>query len=185
MLETRPAICEYRPLAFDKLKNLFNVDIKDGERGQAVVQSSSMPIRGRSYNVSMWLDVYLEGREPYRIEHECMVSATKHPWPGARLPVVVDRQNPKRIDIQWDELQTVDERMAAGAPAPAAGQGQQVIDLRGTPLGDELRAAVGAQGEADPADDRLAQLERLAKLRDSGALTQEEFDRQKAAILGG
>jgi hypothetical protein len=30
-------------MAFDKLKNLFNVDIKDGLPGKAVVQSSSVP----------------------------------------------------------------------------------------------------------------------------------------------
>jgi hypothetical protein len=182
-------------LAFDKLKNLFNVDIKDGEQGQAVVQSSSMPSRARSYNVSMWLDVYLEGREPYRIEHECMVPATKHPWPGTRLPVVVDRQNRERIDIQWDQLKSVDERMAAGGPAPApgagldAGQGEpQVVDLRGTPLGDQLREALGAQGaggSGNAVEDRLEQLKRLGELRDAGVLTQEEFEQQKARILGG
>jgi Short C-terminal domain len=33
-------------------------------------------------------------------------------------------------------------------------------------------------------DDRIAELERLAKLKDSGALTEEEFDREKARILG-
>ena len=43
----------------------------------------------------------------------------------------------------------------------------------------------GAQGSASPAEDRLEQLERLVKLRDSGALTQEEFEQQKAEILGG
>jgi len=33
--------------------------------------------------------------------------------------------------------------------------------------------------------DHLADLERLAKLRDSGALTDAEFEQQKAKILGG
>ena len=33
--------------------------------------------------------------------------------------------------------------------------------------------------------DRLAQLERLKKLLDSGALTQQEYDREKARILSG
>jgi hypothetical protein len=33
-------------------------------------------------------------------------------------------------------------------------------------------------------EDRVAQLERLAKLKDSGALTEEEFEREKARILG-
>jgi hypothetical protein len=39
-----------------------------------------------------------------------------------------------------------------------------------------------AQGAA-PDDDRLAELERLAKLRDSGVLDEAEFQREKAAIL--
>jgi hypothetical protein len=34
------------------------------------------------------------------------------------------------------------------------------------------------------AEDKLAQLERLKRLLDSGALTQDEFDREKAKILG-
>ncbi len=45
---------------------------------------------------------------------------------------------------------------ASPAPAPAAGGG----------------------------GDHLADLERLAKLRDSGALTDAEFEQQKAKILG-
>jgi hypothetical protein len=33
-------------------------------------------------------------------------------------------------------------------------------------------------------DDRIAELERLAKLKESGALTEVEFEREKARILG-
>ncbi len=165
-------------MAFDKLKNLFNVDIKDGLRGTAVVQSSSMPSpEARSYNTTIWLDVSVGGREPYRVKHECMVKAGKHPWPGQTLPVVVDRENPERIDIQWEQLQTVDERMAAGGPAPTAAE-PQVVDLRGTDLGEQLRGALAGQ-------DRVTQLERLAKLRDSGVLSDAEFEAEKARILAG
>jgi hypothetical protein len=32
-------------------------------------------------------------------------------------------------------------------------------------------------------DERVAQLERLARLRESGALTEQEFEREKARIL--
>jgi hypothetical protein len=179
-------------MAFDKLKNLFNVDIKDGLKGSAVVQSSSMPSpEARSYNTTIWLDVTVEGREPYRVKHECMVKAGKHPWPGQTLPVVVDRENPERIDIQWEELQTVDERMAAGGPS-AAGQ-PQVIDLRGTDLAEQLRGALAGQGAAGGAspesanvvEDRIAQLERLSKLRESGVLSDAEFEAEKARILAG
>jgi hypothetical protein len=48
----------------------------------------------------------------------------------------------------------------------------------------ERNAAVGAGPAAQPAqDDAVAQLERIAKLRDSGALTDEEFELQKWHIL--
>jgi hypothetical protein len=41
------------PVAFDKLKNLLNVDIKDGLPGSAVVQSSNVPTEAaRSYRLS-------------------------------------------------------------------------------------------------------------------------------------
>jgi hypothetical protein len=46
-------------------------------------------------------------------------------------------------------------------------------------LGDAFKA----RRMKDPVDG-TAQLERLAKLRDSGALTEEEFEREKARILG-
>jgi hypothetical protein len=178
-------------MAFDKLKNLLNVDIKDGLTGSAVVQSSSVPTEAaRSYNVSMWLDVSVEGREPYRVKHECMVKAGKHPWPGTTLPVVVDREKPERIDIQWEQLQTVDERMAEGGPSPAATGQPQVIDLRGTELADQLRGALEAAGAppesgGNMVEDRIAKLERLSKLRESGALSEAEFEAEKARILAG
>jgi Short C-terminal domain len=41
-----------------------------------------------------------------------------------------------------------------------------------------------APSAATGGDDHVAQLERLAKLRDSGALTDQEFEREKARILG-
>ncbi len=41
-----------------------------------------------------------------------------------------------------------------------------------------------AQQQAAPQDDLAAQLESLAKLRDQGILTEEEFSAKKAQILG-
>ena len=54
-----------------------------------------------------------------------------------------------------------------------------------------LQSAGAVQAGARPADsedeaaERIANLERLAKLRDSGALTAEEFEAEKARILRG
>ncbi|MBM3667502.1 MAG: SHOCT domain-containing protein [Actinobacteria bacterium] len=46
-------------------------------------------------------------------------------------------------------------------------------------------SALGAGGQAESGDDRVAQLERLAKLKESGALSDAEFEKEKARILGG
>ena len=44
---------------------------------------------------------------------------------------------------------------------------------------------VGAGGQAaQPGADSVSLLERLAKLHESGAITDEEFEQQKAKILG-
>jgi len=177
-------------MAFNKLKNLFNVDIKDGLKGSAVVQSSSMPTpQAQAYNVTMWLDVHVEGRAPYRVRHECMVKAGKHPWPGTTLPVIVDRENPERIDVQWQDIQTIDERMAEGPVAPGApGGGQQVIDLRGTDAAEQIRAALAGAapaGSGNMVEDRIASLERLSKLHETGVLSEAEFEAEKARILAG
>ena len=48
----------------------------------------------------------------------------------------------------------------------------------------EQAAAQAAPPAAAPQDDLAAQLESLAKLRDQGILTDEEFSAKKAQILG-
>jgi membrane protease subunit (stomatin/prohibitin family) len=59
------------------------------------------------------------------------------------------------------------QAQAQGAPAQA------------TPPPPPPAAAPATSG----ATDRIAQLKELAELRDSGALTQEEFDKEKARVL--
>jgi hypothetical protein len=204
-------------MAFHKLKNFWNVDIKDGVKGKAVVQSASVPTESATAtNVQMWLDVYVEGWEPYRVQHHCIVKMSKHPSPGETLPVVVDRENKERIDIQWGEVKTVDELMRDGQPGAIPGMngtmGQpRVINLSGAGLSGDLTEQIQQAMEiaqqamqqsqhqkapgADPPEadgprqnmvaERLAALERLAGLRDSGVLTDAEFEAEKAKLLAG
>jgi hypothetical protein len=76
----------------------------------------------------------------------------------------------------------------------------RAIDLRGSPERDQVVAAIEAATGTDidgdgrigdssavsGADDaRLSKLERLAALRDSGALSATEFEAEKARVLGG
>ena len=103
--------------------------------------------------------------------------------PGHLVDVAYDPANPERVALDTDP------RYAATPPA---------IYIRTRPPGQSAAAtapglsggyaAASGGGPPAPGDDPptlIEQLERLAKLRDSGALSQEEFDAQKKKLLGG
>jgi hypothetical protein len=101
--------------------------------------------------------------------------------PGHLVDVAYDPSNPENVAVD------VDERYAATPPA---------VYIKTRPPGEGMApaAAPGLSGGYAPAasapvDDSpptlIEQLERLAKLRDSGALSPEEFEQQKRGLLGG
>ncbi len=191
--------------------------IKDPVSGTAQVTSSTMWTGGQWQNVEMTLVVQAIGVEPFTLRHKCMAPAKRWPHPGSVLPVVFDRRHTDRLDVQWDELPTGEERGMAQAealrdalaggggafPAGAAHVQTQVIDLSADPNAGAamLSALEGATGQdldgdgrvggapaaaaaGPPGQDRLATLERLARLRESGALSEAEFEAEKRRLLG-
>jgi hypothetical protein len=116
---------------------------------------------------------------------------------GTRVDVLVDPSDPQRVALPADPTFTLPGGQTwqpshgiAGAIAEASKRGDNEEIMR---LTAELRAQRGAGGQLDPTasppvasgtQDPLDRLEKLAKLRDSGALTEQEFTAQKAKILG-
>jgi hypothetical protein len=146
--------------------------MKDPVDGVAqVVGSTQPPDSATSGNVNLTLVVQGEGVSATTIEHSCLAPTKKWPYPGETLPVTFDRADPDRLKVRWDDVQDSSEVSRQQAEALAA-QLNQAGD--GSPF----------QVEVGEGDDRLAQLERLAKLKESGALSEEEFTREKARILG-
>jgi hypothetical protein len=143
---------------------LFRTRIKDPVRGTAEVVARSVMPRGSRYaNCRMSLVIELPGEPKQAVEHHDMkVPCRKWPEEGQSLPVSVERDRPHRIRIEWDEVPDAAEVARRRAEAIASGQ---------APSG-------GAGG------DRIAELERLARLRDSGALSESEFQAEKARVLG-
>lgn len=112
--------------------------------------------------------------------------------------------NPEAVDAVMDLLkaQGIDlGSLPSGAtiqmgqpmdPADAERFKQNMLGMLGS-MGIDPSAAAGAAPHIpitpplgdDGVDDVVASLERLVKLRDAGALTPEEFEAQKARILGG
>jgi hypothetical protein len=139
-----------------------------GLPGQGVVMAHGTPERGAQwFNMDIDLEVHVSGRRPYRVNNMYMVPAGATIGQGVALPIKVDPDDPSKIAIDWESSQR----------APARGAVRPVGDSGFTP-------APAAEPESGGGD-QIAELERLAKLRDSGALTEAEFEQQKAKILGG
>jgi hypothetical protein len=140
--------------------------LADGIAGQGVIVAHGTPERGAQwFNLDIDMEVHVSGRQPYRVNNQYMVPAGATLGQGVTLPIKVDPNDPAKIAIDWDSAQS----------APARGEVRPVGGSGFSPAPAPAPAAGG---------DHVAELERLAKLRDSGALTDAEFEQQKAKILG-
>jgi Short C-terminal domain len=186
--------------------------IKDPVEGTAQVVSHTQWTGGTSQNIDMTLVVQAIGIEPFTLRHKCMCRADKWPHAGQTLPVTFDREHTDRLDVDWDRVPSGKESAMQSAEAlrDALAQGgtslptaggfahveTKVIDLSDDPaaraqvigsvegmLGQDIDGD-GRIGGAPAGDERIGELERLVKLRDSGALTQEEFETEKRRVLG-
>ena len=168
--------------------------LKSGLPGRATIVGMSMP-QGQAtvFNLPMTLLVSVEGMAPYEVEDQWWVKDRDVEELKGSLPVRVDREDPATVAIDWETLRSErgvlgvrdaikfmrsgqDEQPAPAAdPAVMAAQVQQAMDMAN---------AFAAQAPAAGGDDVVSKLERLAALRDSGALTEAEFEQQKRRVLG-
>ena len=147
--------------------------LAEGIVGQGVVVGHGTPARGAQwFNMDIELEVHVSGRQPYRVNNQYMVPNGATIGAGVTLPVKVDPNDPAKIAIDW---QNAAQAPARGEVRPVGGAGFSPAPAQ--PAGGGATASAGG-------GDSVAELERLAKLRDSGALTDAEFEAQKAKILG-
>jgi hypothetical protein len=193
--------------------------MEDPVRGTAQVVSCTMPggHAGHGGSVSavynkgtFELVVSAEGVPATPVRHSGIFRTRLWPMPGQMLPVTVDRANPKRIKIHWDEVPSGEQQAGQQAQAlaglmnaqgTAAMSGTASLSEAGLSEDQAARAqqALGALGISDTSGvqvvrmqgaasggeaDPVEQLEKLAALHDSGALTDAEFEQQKQRILG-
>ena len=149
----------------------------------------------------------------YSVEHKQSSPSGKWPSPGMTLPVTVSRSNPQRLRIEFDQVPGTHEVARAQAEQQAAmlrgetfgtapsgvtplhfvggtvddlslEQRDKVERLLGVDIdGDGMVATGDATSFASPAS-RISELERLARLRDTGALTNDEYVVEKRRLLG-
>ena len=137
--------------------------LANGIPGEGVIVSHGVPARGAQwFNLDIDLEVHVSGKAPYRVNNQYMVPNGATLGPGVKLPIKVDPEDPAKIAIDWN----------SAGQAPDRGE-VRVSDGQGG-----FQAAGGGSG------DKVADLERLAKLKESGALSDAEFEAEKAKLLG-
>ncbi|KRC65600.1 hypothetical protein ASE12_13050 [Aeromicrobium sp. Root236] len=133
--------------------------------GQAEVVTVSVN-HGDTVNqiCEMHLVISAPGVTPIAVEFSGPVKRKVWPAPGAILPILVDPGDPASYRILWDQVTPAKEAARTKAERVAALRRGEPVDA--------------------PPDDVISRLERLAALRDSGAITEAEFLALKAEVLG-
>jgi hypothetical protein len=191
-------------------------NMKDPVRGTLQVTASTYPPDGAtSGNFSINGIVSADGIPPTAVEHSGIARTKKWPHGGQTLPVTVDRADPSRLSIEWDEVadswdtarqsaQAMADAMRTGGAGGAAGAAGAGVGAAGIPpqaldvlrqMGIDPSAAnvqVVSGGEAftttfgAPAEeeDPAARLRKLQELRRDELITEEEYEAQRARVLG-
>ena len=182
--------------------------LEHGAPGRATVVSvGALDRDGTIFNLPMTLQVFVEGMTPYEVEDQWWVNHKDVIGLSGWIPVRVDPEERDKVAIDWDGVRERHEQakaarreaLAEGGLSAGADVQIQEIDLSTDPeaaqqvmqmlgqmgLGVPGATAPPPAGGATSPDDTIGRLERLAALRASGVLTEQEFQEQKRRILGG
>jgi hypothetical protein len=86
---------------------VHNKHMTDPVDGSLRLTSCSVGASDAAYsNCRMQGVVSAPGLAPTAVEHLCTAPAKKWPQPGQSLPVRVDRADPTRLQVRWDDLPT-------------------------------------------------------------------------------
>ena len=89
--------------------------------GTMLVTAASMPSRNAVFHISRITGVVsAEGVEPTAVQYNGLIRTSLWPSPGRQLPVIVDRADPRKFAIQWDQAGTSESSALNQAEAVAA-----------------------------------------------------------------
>jgi hypothetical protein len=118
-----------------KFKNPSVRSMKDPVQGTFQLTAvSAAPYQATSGNFNATGVVSGPGLAPTPIEHKGMAKVSKWPFPGMTLPVTVDRAEPTKVRIEWDQLPTARDSAMASAQRLAGMGGQPGLGGVGAPV---------------------------------------------------
>ena len=168
-----------------------------GKRGMAITTGSGQLVSDTEVSLKLHLRVEPEAAPSFDVWTKMRFGQLGMPRAGSRLAVVYDPEDHESIMLDSSPEGSIDAYMGdmpAGirdiakqvTAASSAGAGMAELQGIAAQLGQQYAAtSVPSFGTPAPAaDDPLDRLEKLADLKAKGILTEEEFQSQKARILG-
>jgi hypothetical protein len=169
-----------------------------GSRGMAITTGSGALVSDTEVALKLNLRVEPPGEPPFEIWTKLRFSQFGMPRAGSKIAVIYDPEDHESIMLDDSPQATIDVQMGdmpAGVrdivsqvtAASLSGAGGQDVRNLAAQLGQQYAAdaqAFHVTPAAAAGEDPLDRLEKLADLKAKGILTEEEFQAQKAKILG-
>ncbi len=170
--------------------------VEIAEKGMAVTRGAEGVIGNTELALKAHLRVQPDDEPEFEVKKRFSFPQLAVPSAGQTVPVIYDPQDHEKIIVDYSpEAQQSAAFTASGIDPSQIGQlMEQAQQLRA-----QASQAQGGMGQmpgvgqipgmtppppAQPQTDSVSQLEKLAKLKESGALTEAEFEAEKAKILG-
>jgi Short C-terminal domain len=164
--------------------------IEIAEKGMAVTRGAEGVVANTEIALKTHLRVTPDDEPEFEVKKRFSFPQMAVPGAGQTVPVLYDPNDHDKIIVDYSpEAQQSAAFSAAGIDPSQIGQlMEQAQQMRAQAAG--MQGGMGQvpgmtpPAPAQPQVDPVEQLEKLAKLKESGALTQSEFEAEKAKILG-
>jgi Short C-terminal domain len=159
--------------------------IEIAEKGMAVTRGADNVVANTEIALKTHLRVTPDDEPEFEVKKRFSFPQMAVPAAGQTVPVLYDPNDHDKIIVDYSaEAQQNAAFASAGIdPSQISEMMQQAQQMQaGMGMGQMPGMAQPAPAQAQP--DPVEQLEKLAKLKESGALTDAEFEAEKAKIIG-
>jgi hypothetical protein len=164
--------------------------VEIAEKGMAVTRGAEGVISNTELALKAHLRVQPDDEPEFEVKKRFSFPQLAVPSAGQTVPVLYDPQDHDKIVVDYSaEAQQGAAFSAAGIDPNQIGQ---LMEQAQQMQAGQMQGGMSGMGEmpgmtppapAQPQADPVEQLEKLAKLKESGALTEAEFEAEKAKIL--
>jgi hypothetical protein len=151
--------------------------VEIAERGMAVTRGADNVVANTEIALKTHLRVTPDDEPEFEVKKRFSYPQMAVPAAGQTVPVLYDPNDHDKIIVDYSA-----EAQQAAAFTSAGIDPNQINQLM--QQAQQMQAGMAPQPPAQAQPDPVAQLEKLAKLKESGALTQAEFEAEKAKIIG-